>query len=515
MFPVVKRVLKSPRNDDDEEVESYADTYFREIGFKIGDNSCLSEESPDLDGEHFLAQDDDGLGLLEDNSLATDVERAIAAAPSSETGTPSSNYYKAHPPPRPHPGSLQNQSSSTLVSKKSERLTMAKAYNAPPFHSYFGQLLQDEGRNVMTSPSNYAVTSPSNYAISYNGADDVSISTLGEESIKRKPSPMCAQQRVQQQLQQRPVEPQQPSRKSSASLKKKTSTEPDRRFDKLGIQQSGTGSTLEERPSEDSTDLPVAGQYKKKTSKHSRSSCTSKDNVEEEEARRKKKWQLIYFLIGMSLILLAAASVVMGFTIVQLKKNKTEQDAAAAPTSTWRPNIGSSPTSDGTPPPPPTTVPGNDSHWDPLGLARSDFWEILGIVSPDSLEAVNDTSTPQYQAFEWTINDPEYLAYSVDRVMQRWAMAVLYFSLGGDAWKTSSSRRLNGNKDGGKAEWLSYTHNECQWYHIESNNKNICNDAGALVGLFLSGLGLTGTIPPEIALLGGSLGKSGRQKRLY
>ena len=449
------------------DVESYADTYFNEIGFKVGENSCMgSTESPDLDDEEMLYKSSErSMGLLDDSSLATDIERAVASGvgeghPGRPKQKPQSQQQQQQPP--------HKQQREELKRPKSRNgLSIAKAYNAP-FHSYFGQLVNDDG----------PIVSPSAYDISYHSkhVDDVSISTLGEDSIKRKPSPMYAQQR------------------SGPPTSKEKKAPPD----SLDLKQARTGSTLEERPSEDSNERS------KKNAKHSRQSSAARSAPQVVEPSE-KRWRLIYFVIGTALILLATASVVLGFTIVQLKNSQPSK--AQAPSSTWMPSIHhwtSSPTASPTEPPSKKPSPQSST----VDAAIHDLLQMINAVSPDSLNSINDTSAPQYQAFEWTINDPEYMAYSVDQVLQRWAMAVIYFSLGGEGW-SMPPRRLAKNESSSVAtqvDWLSYS-NECLWYTTDTERNNVCNDAGGLITLQLVNTGLVGTIPPEIALLGGTLGK--------
>ena len=84
------------------------------------------------------------------------------------------------------------------------------------------------------------------------------------------------------------------------------------------------------------------------------------------------------------------------------------------------------------------------------------------------------------------------------RVLQRYAMATIYFSTGGDSWRNN-------------ANWLSRL-NVCEWY--SATHVPPCDDAietedyqpnkykaGTVSRLELGGLGLRGTLPNEIVLL--------------
>ena len=71
----------------------------------------------------------------------------------------------------------------------------------------------------------------------------------------------------------------------------------------------------------------------------------------------------------------------------------------------------------------------------------------LGIVSMSDLA---DSSTPQGKAFDWIVSiDKMQLCPGDDRVIQRYAAAVLYFSTGGENWNDNTL-------------WLS-TESECEW----------------------------------------------------
>jgi len=77
-------------------------------------------------------------------------------------------------------------------------------------------------------------------------------------------------------------------------------------------------------------------------------------------------------------------------------------------------------------------------------------------VLPDSTKASikDDSLSPQSEAFEWMLEDSKVQSYPSDRLIQRFALAVLYFttnSADGDAgWDE-------------RGEWLSHTTHECDW----------------------------------------------------
>merc|ERR1712194_178678 len=65
--------------------------------------------------------------------------------------------------------------------------------------------------------------------------------------------------------------------------------------------------------------------------------------------------------------------------------------------------------------------------------------------------------------------------------MQRYILAVLFYSLGGSAWKDNRG-------------WLS-SESECTWKHITCNNKN------EVTMLWLKNNNLIGTLPHELAFI--------------
>ena len=106
--------------------------------------------------------------------------------------------------------------------------------------------------------------------------------------------------------------------------------------------------------------------------------------------------------------------------------------------------------------------------------------------------AFRDPASPQSKAFEWLSNDPAFLQYTGDRKLQRFALATLYYSTGGQEWS-------------GQERWLSYNSDECQWYFSSFSiytSPGACMAAGgALKSLVLENNNMTGTLPPELALL--------------
>lgn len=126
---------------------------------------------------------------------------------------------------------------------------------------------------------------------------------------------------------------------------------------------------------------------------------------------------------------------------------------------------------------------GNDEHT--LHLAKR-FMQIQEIVRPISgYDALVDSTSPQFRALDWIANRDSYQINPSDPLLiQRYALAVLYFATNGVGWKN----QLN---------WLSGVH-ECQWTGDGGVRK--CNNDGKVTDLSLWN-NLKGTIPKEVTQL--------------
>jgi Leucine-rich repeat (LRR) protein len=113
-------------------------------------------------------------------------------------------------------------------------------------------------------------------------------------------------------------------------------------------------------------------------------------------------------------------------------------------------------------------------------------------ASPGSLNALEDNLSPQSLALEWLLSDPSTKNYTMsnreDKILQRWALAVLFKSTNGDGWVTTTN-------------WLT-SKDECEWYStIDSDRMDVCDDDGRLLTLHLRNNALSGTLPDELSLL--------------
>mmetsp|Transcript_20711 Transcript_20711/g.50863 ORF Transcript_20711/g.50863 Transcript_20711/m.50863 type:complete len:609 (-) Transcript_20711:32-1858(-) len=110
---------------------------------------------------------------------------------------------------------------------------------------------------------------------------------------------------------------------------------------------------------------------------------------------------------------------------------------------------------------------------------------------PGAITAIDDPSSAQSRALAWLSSDDSMDAFFVsEKLIQRWALAVLYYSTSGEEWKTQD-------------KWLT-NHDECEWYTADPYSP-VCDDNGLVNSLHLRNNGLKGTLPDELTLLSNSL----------
>lgn len=113
----------------------------------------------------------------------------------------------------------------------------------------------------------------------------------------------------------------------------------------------------------------------------------------------------------------------------------------------------------------------------------------LDLVPPETASALEDPASPQSKALFWISSDPEVMNYSLERSLQRFNLAVLYYALSGPKWNTNVS-------------WLDPRAHECQWFNQASHGGAEPSCSGdVLQRLDLSYNNLEGTIPFELGQL--------------
>ncbi|CAB9513154.1 Leucine Rich Repeat [Seminavis robusta] len=98
---------------------------------------------------------------------------------------------------------------------------------------------------------------------------------------------------------------------------------------------------------------------------------------------------------------------------------------------------------------------------------------LLSLLPENTTKALEDTSSAQYQAFQWLLEDPFVFGYPKQRILQRYAlMTVFYATAGPTQWF---------NKTG----WGSYYLHECAWF--QNQEFALKSFIGKLYPGFLSG----------------------------
>ena len=145
-------------------------------------------------------------------------------------------------------------------------------------------------------------------------------------------------------------------------------------------------------------------------------------------------------------------------------------------------------------------------------------WEghIQSLLPVYTLAAIQseDAETPQYLAYQWTLNDTTAPTgnsnYSDWQIVQRFALATIYYATDGDAWFNNTN-------------WLDHDVDECQWFSKGGygqycsecyQDSKPCNDDGIFQHLWLRQNYLQHKLPPELFLLTDLLSVSLYQNQL-
>ena len=154
----------------------------------------------------------------------------------------------------------------------------------------------------------------------------------------------------------------------------------------------------------------------------------------------------------------------------------------AAPTST---GAGGEPTtSDGVPTPAPTSVQVTADPTSSPTMLSDVVQSMLDILKPyypgESFQTLNTPNTPQNRALMWMARSPNFRAYSSSDKIQRYTLAAIYFSLGGEHWLRQT-------------RWLTAS-DECYWHGI------VCT-RGRVSDVSLGANNVTGVFPFEFDFL--------------
>ena len=171
-------------------------------------------------------------------------------------------------------------------------------------------------------------------------------------------------------------------------------------------------------------------------------------------------------------------------------------EATAQPSASF--TSTTSPTADTGGVPSPTDSPSlstNEPSDSPSTNIKESLAERLSLLSPESVPAWSNPNTPQSRAIDWLADDVQSFSftYSDRQLLQRFALATLYYSTNGKEWNTGN---------GGSASWLNKLTNECQWSGIECKTSS---NVRTIRVIRLVRRNLTGQLPPEIGLLSDTL----------
>ena len=136
----------------------------------------------------------------------------------------------------------------------------------------------------------------------------------------------------------------------------------------------------------------------------------------------------------------------------------------------------------------PSFLPSSAPSFSPLAL---EIWDILLENAPDDGVALQHTDSPQFRAYLWSIADNQNRPGGglSPSLIQRYALATIYFATGGDNWVQSTN-------------WLTHDKSECTWWsHRVSSENGMCGQSGNVFYFDLHSNNLMYALPPELSLL--------------
>ena len=141
----------------------------------------------------------------------------------------------------------------------------------------------------------------------------------------------------------------------------------------------------------------------------------------------------------------------------------------------------------------PTATP---SEIPPCGMATDTRAAMISniIQSVSDIQLISNLSTPQGRAFDWLVNkDEATLCPDAIKLIQRYVLAVIYYSTGGDAWFKCSASSNASDECGNEAPFFNKSRflsseNECSWAGIRCSD-TLCVtqiEFGTLISFFPS-----------------------------
>ncbi|CAJ1950550.1 unnamed protein product [Cylindrotheca closterium] len=509
----IKRIIRSVSSASSKASSdrSYADAYFDEIGFKLGDNSCLgSTESPDnLDGEQILFQNDhsgklfyesgeddvDEEDIYNDESVHHDYEEDDQES-SQCTPVTTGNHHKFLSPPVGLTEEDVNGKQEKQESRHDDFITL------PLDYVVHENPKSKKLRPNQSFPSNK--TSPNKYQSSddiiyhYDGGDNGDANNSNNrkslEYSPFRPHPISTLGAVDD---------------TDNVSKLDTGRSANTWFFNLDSVAIGDKDFLHK-----GTISPSVESYKNR-------------------AFRVKATIWFLFFLGTFLMVSAIVVLILAFEQgrqMELDRSHTDNsndhndkvdlidhdDNFLTPlaegweiekdlTFNWN-RTTEAPTISATDAP--TTTPPTSSPTALFTPAQEELLNTLVSVSMDpKLKEGIVRGSPQFRALQWLADDPFLAGYSDNRRLQRWVIATFYFSTQGDTWQIGNGTGGDGDqaiarqrqRQFNESPWMIPTTNECWWY--TSHEEAICDGQGRLETLSLDGLELKGSLPTEMGFL--------------
>jgi hypothetical protein len=177
---------------------------------------------------------------------------------------------------------------------------------------------------------------------------------------------------------------------------------------------------------------------------------------EEEELKMIRKKQNKQFLILGLIVVVLIVVVVVSVVLTVGKADPLPPSAAPSPAPTFSPTMA------------PTTE------------RLQAVLDSLRVVTGDS-ENIGVTSSPQYRAALWLADDDSFvrdqkLTPQDTKFLQRYALATMYYSLGGDDWDDCGEQSSSCGSDPSVKPWLSAS-DECEWKYLKCSDGVLVDEA--------------------------------------
>ena len=105
---------------------------------------------------------------------------------------------------------------------------------------------------------------------------------------------------------------------------------------------------------------------------------------------------------------------------------------------------------------------------------------VQGLLPKETLKELERPTTAQAQAYQWLLEDPFAETYTDARLLQRFALATLYFATNGDDWYNATN-------------WVSYELHECEWWSGYGVSDALQDFEEALIEVFFNVYIMNGT----------------------